>query len=161
MFSTPLICCSSGVATVLETVSADAPGYVVVIWTVGGTISGYCATGRMASAPSPINVTKTLRTVAKIGGSLKLCERRTAELLFQDCFSLGLAVAVGGGVIADRAVLGRDLGARDGAHQTIDDDAVARLQAGFDDAQSAAKFADLHDLGRYGAVPTNRHDQML
>ena len=26
MFSTPLICCSSGVATVRATVSADAPG---------------------------------------------------------------------------------------------------------------------------------------
>jgi hypothetical protein len=36
----------------------------------------------MTSAPSPINVTKTLRTVAKIGRSIKLCERRTAGLLF-------------------------------------------------------------------------------
>src|SRR6202043_1834685 len=115
MFSTPLICCSSGVATVLETVSADAPGYVVVIWTVGGTISGYCATGRMASARSPISVSKTLRTVAKIGRSIKLCERRTAELRFQDCFSLGRTVAIGGRVIADRAVFGRDLGARTGS----------------------------------------------
>ena len=28
-----------------------------MIWTVGGTISGYCATGRMARAPSPTRVT--------------------------------------------------------------------------------------------------------
>src|SRR6266849_1476653 len=66
MFSTPLICCSSGVATVRDTVSADAPGYTVVICTVGGTISGYCATGRIASAPSPSSVTKALKTVANL-----------------------------------------------------------------------------------------------
>jgi hypothetical protein len=72
MFSTPLISCSSGVATVRDTVSAEAPGYCVVICTVGGTISGYCEMGRMASAPSPISVRKTLSTVAKIGLSMKL-----------------------------------------------------------------------------------------
>src|SRR5215469_666020 len=76
MFSTPLICCSSGVATVRATVSAEAPGYTVVICTVGGTISGYCATGRIASAPSPRSVTKALSTVAKRGRSIKKCARR-------------------------------------------------------------------------------------
>ena len=45
MFSTPLICSSSGVATVSATVAAEAPGYCVVIWIVGGAISGYCAIG--------------------------------------------------------------------------------------------------------------------
>src|SRR2546430_8906832 len=87
MFSTPLICCSSGVATVRDTVSADAPGYTVVICTVGGTISGYCATGRIASAPSPRSVTKALNTVAKRGRSIKKCVRRseghTSELQSQ------------------------------------------------------------------------------
>ena len=39
--------------------------------TVGGTISGYCATGRTNSAPSPISVMKTLTTVARIGRSMK------------------------------------------------------------------------------------------
>src|SRR5947199_10464326 len=82
MFSTPLICCSSGVATVRDTVSADAPGYTVVICTVGGTISGYCATGKTASAPSPSSVTKALSTVAKRGGSIKKCARRNVLTLF-------------------------------------------------------------------------------
>src|SRR5258705_400696 len=83
MFSTPLICCSSGVATVRDTVSADAPGYTVVICTVGGTISGYCATGRIASAPSPRSVTKALYTVAKRGRSIKKCVRRMFLALFR------------------------------------------------------------------------------
>src|SRR2546430_5535806 len=81
MFSTPLICCSSGVATVRDTVSADAPGYTVVICTVGGTISGYCATGRIASAPSPSSVTKALSTIAKRGRSRS--EEHTSELQSQ------------------------------------------------------------------------------
>ena len=32
----------------------------MVTCTVGGTISGYCETGRTTSAPSPIRVRKTL-----------------------------------------------------------------------------------------------------
>src|ERR1700752_2505419 len=76
MSSTPLIDCSRGVATVRATVSAEAPGKDVEIWTVGGTTSGYCATGRTASAPSPSNVTNALSTVAKRGRSMKKCARR-------------------------------------------------------------------------------------
>ncbi len=45
MFSTPLIDCSSGAATVSPSTSADAPGYDAVTAIVGGAISGYCATG--------------------------------------------------------------------------------------------------------------------
>ncbi len=45
MFSTPLICCSIGVATVEATTSALAPGYCPVTLMIGGAISGYCATG--------------------------------------------------------------------------------------------------------------------
>ena len=36
-----------GVATVLATTSAEAPGYEADTWIVGGAISGYCATGRL------------------------------------------------------------------------------------------------------------------
>jgi hypothetical protein len=71
MFSTPLICCSSGVATGRATVSAEAPGYDAVTCTVGGTISGYWAMGRIARAPNPNAVTKTLSTAAKRGRSMK------------------------------------------------------------------------------------------
>ena len=45
MSSTPLISCSMGVATVSATVCADAPGYCVVMTTVGGATCGYSATG--------------------------------------------------------------------------------------------------------------------
>ena len=45
MFSTPLICSSRGSATWFCSVSALAPGYWALTVTVGGTISGYWATG--------------------------------------------------------------------------------------------------------------------
>src|SRR4026208_2571530 len=41
-FSTPESCSSIGAATVRARVSALAPGYEVMICTVGGAISGYC-----------------------------------------------------------------------------------------------------------------------
>ena len=47
MLSTPLTSCSIGVATVLATISAEAPGYEAVTEIEGGAISGYCATGRL------------------------------------------------------------------------------------------------------------------
>ena len=52
-FSTPESCSSIGAATVRASVSALAPGYVVVISTVGGAISGYCATARSFDATKP------------------------------------------------------------------------------------------------------------
>ena len=44
-FSTPLICCSSGVMTVSAMVFGEAPGYWPLTTTVGGTISGYSLMG--------------------------------------------------------------------------------------------------------------------
>ncbi len=52
----------------------------MVTCTVGGTISGYCAIGRITSAPSPISVMNTLTTVARIGRSMKRCVKRMASL---------------------------------------------------------------------------------
>src|SRR5512139_3933207 len=67
MFSTPLICCSSGVATEASTSVALAPMNVVVTWTIGGTISGYCAIGRPRIATRP-SITVTIEiTIATIG----------------------------------------------------------------------------------------------
>ena len=45
IFSTPLISCSSGAATVAAAVSAFAPGYDAVTVMLGGATSGYCETG--------------------------------------------------------------------------------------------------------------------
>jgi len=73
MFSTPLICSSIGVATVLATVSALAPGYDVLTVTVGGAISGYWAIGRNAAAIPPPMMVTTDSTMAKTGRSMKKC----------------------------------------------------------------------------------------
>ena len=52
-FSTPLICCSSGVITVSAIVLGEAPGYWPLTTTVGGTISGYSLMGRIGMASRP------------------------------------------------------------------------------------------------------------
>src|SRR5262245_30588900 len=71
IFSTPLTCCSMGAATVSATTWALAPGYTANTSTVGGVISGYCATGKLKTARSPARVTIMDSTEAKIGRSIK------------------------------------------------------------------------------------------
>src|SRR5436190_127476 len=71
MPSTPLTCCSIGAATVSATTWALAPGYDAETSTVGGVISGYCATGKFISAMAPASVTTMDSTAAKIGRSMK------------------------------------------------------------------------------------------
>src|SRR5882672_10833783 len=112
MFSTPLIPCSSGATTVLATTSALAPGYCPLTRTSGGAMSGYCAKGSRVTATAPM-ITMTIETTAaKIGRSMKKCERRMS-------IDLGL---YGGrrGALAVR----RDLGARARAEEPVDDDVV-------------------------------------
>src|SRR6516164_10468857 len=150
MFSTPLICCSSGVATVRATVSAEAPGYDVVTFTVGGTISGYWAIGRIASAPRPSDVTKTLSTVAKRGRSMKKWVRRMSR-------TRDLALVSRRGVM-DRANLWRDFCPRCRVRNALDDDLIVRREAGPDHPQAAAaKIADLDLLGYNRAVRRDGH----
>src|SRR5882724_3973315 len=149
MFSTPLICCSSGVATVRDTVSADAPGYTVVICTVGGTISGYCATGRIASAPRPRSVMKALSTVAKRGRSIKKCVRRMFA---------SLVLTAG---ITDRAILSDYFRSRRDMSQPFNDDSVARREPGPDHSQTVANLPYFHSLWRDRPVHRNGHNHML
>src|SRR4051794_16678602 len=66
-----MTCCSIGAATVSATTLELAPGYVQLTWTVGGVISGYCATGRMKTAMLPMSVMITEITAAKIGRLMK------------------------------------------------------------------------------------------
>jgi hypothetical protein len=66
-FSTPLVCCSSGVATDASTSVALAPMKVVVTWIIGGTISGYCAMGSPRMATKPSSTRMIDRTIATIG----------------------------------------------------------------------------------------------
>src|SRR5260370_31533710 len=74
MFSTPLTCCSMGAATVSATTWALAPGYDADTSTVGGAISGYCATGRVNRAMPPANTTTMDSTEAKMGRLMKKLE---------------------------------------------------------------------------------------
>src|SRR5262245_59933176 len=112
MFSTPLICCSSGATTVFATTSALAPGYCPETRTSGGAMSGYCANGSRVAATVP-TITRTIETTAaKIGRSMKKCERRIL---------VGSGLTGGGrGGLAVR----RDLGAGARADQSVDDDVV-------------------------------------
>ncbi len=70
-FSTPESCSSIGAATVRASVSALAPGYVAVIVTVGGEISGYCEIGSTREATSPAMTKMMAMTDAKIGRAMK------------------------------------------------------------------------------------------
>ena len=71
MSSTPLICSSSGAATVSAMVSGLAPGKLARTWTVGGTTSGYSLIGRTCIDSRPAMVMTIDSTVAKIGRSMK------------------------------------------------------------------------------------------
>src|SRR5262245_33718295 len=115
----------------------------------------------MASAPNPISVRKTERTVAKIGRSMKLWV--TGKFLSSRSWfwPWPSTLAVSGGVVMDDAVLRRDLGAGNGAHEAVDDDAVARLEPRLDHAQSAAKVACGHDLRFHGCISADGHHQPL
>src|SRR5213595_1468905 len=70
-FSTPLTCCSIGVATDCSTSRALAPTYVVVTWIRGGVMSGYWEIGRRESeTPPTITVTMEI-TMATMGRRMK------------------------------------------------------------------------------------------
>src|SRR5580698_3316836 len=71
MFSVPLICSSSGVATVSATVSGLAPGKSAVTTTDGGTTSGYSEIGSCVIEIRPARKMATEMTPAKIGRSIK------------------------------------------------------------------------------------------
>src|SRR4029453_15885585 len=120
MFSTPLICCSSGVTTVAATTSALAPGYWPVTLTTGGTMSGYWETGSRPNATTPRITNTTDTTAAKIGRSMKNREMRIGKS--------DASVGPGGGDGAGRRVVGGvergHLGAGTRAHQAADHHAV-------------------------------------
>ena len=67
MFSTPLICCSKGVATDLSTLVELAPENDVLTCTVGGVISGYCSTAKPKIETPPIITIKMAITMATMG----------------------------------------------------------------------------------------------
>jgi hypothetical protein len=70
-FSRPLICSSSGVATVSEITRGLAPGYWARTTTCGGATSGYSEIGSSGMASAPMRKMKRDNTVAKRGRSMK------------------------------------------------------------------------------------------
>src|ERR1051325_9484345 len=72
--STPLICCSSGVATDCSIVCASAPVYVVLTMICGGTMSGNWATGNPAIATKPTMTVTMAMTIATTGLLMKSFE---------------------------------------------------------------------------------------
>ena len=71
MFSTPLISCSSGAATVSAITFGFAPGYCARTSTDGGTTSGYWLIGSCHMAIAPTRKMTIDSTAAKIGRSMK------------------------------------------------------------------------------------------
>src|SRR3989442_14006205 len=71
MLSTPLICCSMGVATACSSVWASAPTYVARTCISGGAMLGNCATGRLRIVMVP-TITRTIEiTIATMGRLIK------------------------------------------------------------------------------------------
>src|SRR5215470_13249727 len=71
MLSTPLICCSIGVATDCSIVCASAPTYLAWIWISGGAMLGNCATGRLTIEIAPTMTVNMAITIATMGRLMK------------------------------------------------------------------------------------------
>src|ERR1043166_5997586 len=123
MFSVPLICSSSGVATVSAMVWGLAPGNCAVTTTEGGTTSGYSEIGSLVMAIRPARKMMTEITPAKIGRSMK----NFARFTFDPSRSYdGSAALVG----RRRHRLWRNGGAGRQFLQAIQDPPVARFETG-------------------------------
>src|SRR5258705_2304933 len=131
MFSTPLICCSSGATTVAATTSALAPGYWPLTLTTGGAISGYWATGSRPTDTAPTMTKMIETTAAKIGRSMKKWVRR-----IRGSRSIGVDSRAGGRCRSGARLLRRNLCAWPRPHQAVDDDVVVGPQTLGDDAQA-------------------------
>src|SRR6267143_5859508 len=71
MLSTPLTCCSMGVATACSRAFASAPTYVACSLISGGTMFGNCATGSPAMVTAPTITIRMAITIATIGRLMK------------------------------------------------------------------------------------------
>ncbi len=75
MFSTPVMACSSGAATVSPMTLGLAPGKLARTTTVGGTTSGYSLIGSWNSEIEPAISSTSDSTAAKIGRVMKNFEK--------------------------------------------------------------------------------------
>src|SRR6478752_3515927 len=114
MSSMPLICCSSGDATVSAMTFGLAPGYAAWTTTVGGTTCGRSLIGNRNSASAPAATTSSDRTAANIGRSMKNFENVMAASIRRNRLHAR---------------------ARPDPLQAVDDDRLAGLQPGANHAQ--------------------------
>src|SRR5258707_9208578 len=155
MFSTPLICCSSGATTVAATTSALAPGYCPLTRTTGGAISGYWATGSRPMDTAP-RMTKTIETTAaKIGRSMKKWDWRICG-----SHSIGADLRADGRRGSDARLLRRYLSAWARAHQAVGDDVVIGRQTLGDDAQGIDDRSKRHVLRPGDILGVNHHHKL-
>ncbi|MNO70002.1 hypothetical protein D3C76_608690 [compost metagenome] len=82
MFSTPVMACSRGAATVSPMTLGLAPGKLARTTTVGGTTSGYSLIGNWNSAMAPAIRISSESTAAKIGRVIKNRENFMAVFLY-------------------------------------------------------------------------------
>src|SRR6185369_12258466 len=130
MLSTPLSCCSIGVATDCSTVSADAPWYVVSTRTLGGASAGYCSIGSPDSALSPTRTVRIAMTIATMGRRMKKWPMRSVFPAVR--WRFGSRVR-GRFRLRRRGRLRRRTGLFDGHDRRLDRDAVADFLQPFDD----------------------------
>src|SRR5277367_2187246 len=154
-FSTPLICCSSGVITVSAMVLGDAPGYWPLTTTVGGTISGYSLMGRFGMASRPATVINIARTVAKIGRSMK-----NEEIFIVRTLRGGRRAGRGRSVGAHGYTLRSDRDSGVDALGAVHDNDVARLEALAYHAQ-AIDYAPELDLAVFDLIVSTEHKHVL
>src|SRR5262245_28468397 len=137
MSSTPFTSCSIGVATVSAMTSGGAPGYSARTTIVGGTTSGYCATGSETYARAPRMTVTIERTAAKIGRSMKKWESPIA---------LGRAVGAGdvGGAAREHGLLRVDGLAVARELDAARDDPVVGCDPVGDDPEAVDQASELH-----------------
>src|SRR5258708_9382141 len=139
MLSTPLICCSIGVATDCSTVCASAPTKVVCTCTSGGAIAGNSDMGRLRMVIAPTITVSSEITMATIGRLMKNFDTLAS-------------------------CLGRFSGANPYAssvsdlHQPFDHDPPARLQAFTDYPHFPYSFSDGHRPDTDLVVAANYRD---
>src|SRR3954452_221688 len=158
MFSTPLICCSSGVTTVVATTSALAPGYWPVMLTTGGAISGYWAIGRRPKETTPRITNTSDTTPAKIGRSMKKREMRISRSAASVGPGRSFASGCRGVGIAGR-LLRRHLDAGTHPHQAVDDDPIAGLEPCRNHAQARYDWTQRHVFRPCDILAINHQDE--
>src|ERR1700679_2344478 len=148
MLSTPLTCCSMGVATDCSIVVASAPVKVVVRLICGGMICGNCAIGSPTSDTAPISTVRMAITIATIGRRMKKAEITSSS-------SMALRRGVGGGRLRgdDRRAVADLLNA-------VDHHPVARLDARGDDADRAGGRAHLDPVELHLAVGADHRQRV-